>query len=94
MPFAALQARVNSAVIAKLTDAATVAGNAVNGMFNNGFAESFSLAGAQPSLTCLSTDVATAVRGTAVVFNSINYTVAGAPQPDGVGFTKLMLEKV
>ena len=92
MTFASLQARVNTAIAAKLTDVATVAGLSVNGIFRNGYAESFDIDGAQPSLTCLSADVSTAVRGTAVVVNAVSYTVSGI-EPDGTGMTKLKLEK-
>jgi hypothetical protein len=72
---------------------ATIGGVAVGGIFDNGYAESFDVDGTQPSLTCASADVSTAVRGTAVVVNAVSYTVADH-KPDGTGMTKLVLEKV
>jgi hypothetical protein len=72
---------------------ATVGGASVGGIFDNGFAEIYGMDGAKPSLECASSDVTTAVRGTAVVVDSVSYTIASIV-PDGTGMTKLVLEKV
>lgn len=93
MSFATLQSRVNTAVMAKLlTDAATLDGVAVTGKFDNAYTDPFGFAGSSPALTCLSADVSTAAQGTAVVVNSVSYTVA-AIKPDGTGMTVLVLQE-
>jgi hypothetical protein len=72
---------------------ATVAGVPVGGLFDNGYTEAFGMvSGRTPSLKCASSAVAAAVRGTAVVVNGANYTVA-LPQPGTTGFTHLILDK-
>lgn len=94
MTFAALEDRVNLAATTRLTNCtATVATLAVNGIFSDGYADAFGMDGGQPALSCRTSDVSTAVRGTAVVVNGVNYTVASAEKADA-GMTKLKLEKV
>ena len=72
---------------------ATVGGNSVKAIFDNGFGEIYGMDGAKPSLQCASSDVTTAVRGTAVVVKGVSYTIANI-EPDGTGMSRLVLEKV
>ena len=71
----------------------TLNGVSAEGIFDNGYNASFGMDGTQPSLLVKSSDASGAVRGTAVVVNSVSYTVQGI-EPDGTGMTKLILEKV
>ena len=94
MTFATIEARINAAALAKLANCtATVAGVVVAGIFDNSYADIYSMDGLAPSMQCATSDVSTAMRGTAVVVNSVSYTVAGI-EPDGTGMTRLVLEKV
>ena len=70
---------------------ATIASVAVTGIFSKSSADALMAAGTQPVLTVKSTDVAATARGTAVVVNGTNYTVAKI-EPDGTGFSKVLLE--
>lgn len=81
---------------AYLTDfgvALTLNAVAVRGIFDNGFASAFGMDGGQPSLMVKSTDAAGTVRGHVAVVAAVNYTVQGI-EPDGIGMTRLLLEKV
>lgn len=71
---------------------ATIASVAVVGIFSNRSADALMASGTEPVLTVKSTDVASTARGTAVVVNGTNYTV-GKIEPDGTGFSRLILEK-
>ncbi len=72
--------------------AVTVAGVSKVGIFDDAYIDPLGMAGSQPALLCASADVSTAAQGTAVVVNSVNYTV-GSIQPDGVGMTRLLLQE-
>ncbi|HEY4698125.1 MAG TPA: hypothetical protein VIH29_08995 [Gallionella sp.] len=94
MTFAALQARTNAAVAAKLlTDAATLNGAAITGKFDNGFTNGLSgmMLGTNPTFTCLSVDAGSDPRGQTLVVGSTSYTVREA-KPDGTGISLLELE--
>lgn len=69
----------------------TVATASVWGIFENAYAEDLNIAGTRPQLRCRTTDVSTAIVGTAVVVNELSYLVRGV-QPDGTGMTVLILE--
>lgn len=71
----------------------TIGGVAVSAIFHNASADSLMAAGTQPYLEIASADVASTARGTAVVVNGTNYTVAKI-EPDGTGFSKVLLERV
>jgi len=51
------------------------------------------VAGNKPVLLCISAEVSAAENGTALVINSVNYTISGAPQPDGTGVTRFELSE-
>lgn len=75
---------------------ATVAGQAVRGIFDNGFALGSvgvtGIAGAQPALTLPSSVLGGEPVGQAVTINAVAYTVA-AHEPDGTGMSRLLLER-
>lgn len=66
----------------------------IRGIFDNGYADAFDMAGTAPSILVKSSDAITAVRGTTAAIAATNYIVAGPPEVDGTGMTKLKLEKV
>lgn len=45
------------------------------------------------AVNCISSDVSTATKGTAVVVDGVSYTVSHPPKPDGTGMTTLVLKK-
>ena len=74
---------------------ATVNGQAVRGIFDNGFAlgaVGIGMAGTQPTLRLRTADVTADPVGQAVSVNAVAYTVA-AHEPDGTGMSMLMLER-
>lgn len=75
---------------------AIVAGQAVRGIFDNGFALGdvgmAGLAGTQPVLTVPTASVPASPVGSTAVVNAINYVVA-AHEPDGTGMSRLLLER-
>jgi hypothetical protein len=93
MSFAALQARVNSAAMAKLSDVATINTVAVNVKFVESYADPLGFSGSSPSLLAISTEMTGLAQGSAVFFGGVNYTVT-AIKPDGNGMTRLMLQEV
>ena len=62
MSFDALQSRVNTAVLSRLTTWVTVGGIVVRGVFNNAYADIYSVDASRPSVVCLSSDLTSAVR--------------------------------
>lgn len=91
--FAALQSRVNAAVVAKVaTDAATLGGVAVTGKFGDAYVEQFGVAGSSPMFTLSDAEAAGAQQGSVLVHGGVNYTV-GSIQPDGSGMTRLLLQE-
>lgn len=70
----------------------TVGGVATSAIFSNQSADALGVAGTQPFLTVKSADVSTTARGTAVVVNGTNYTVA-LIEHDGTGMARVILEK-
>jgi hypothetical protein len=75
--------------------ACTVNGQAVRGIFDNGFAlgaVGIGMAGTQPTLRLRTADVTADPVGQAVSVNAVAYTVA-AHEPDGTGVSVLMLER-
>lgn len=93
-PFAALEARVNAAVMSRLSNAdATLGGVAVQGIFDNAYAvldvggENYSTG---PAFTLASTVVPDSVAGLTLVHNAVAYKVV-EPMPDGAGLTVLRL---
>lgn len=94
--FAALEARVNAAALAKLANAAGVLdGVAVEGIFDNAYMVSdggVGMASAGPAFTLATWSVPDAPYGKQFVHDSITYTVA-EHQPDGRGMSVLFLER-
>lgn len=95
-PFAALEDRVNNAVLSRLSNmVATVNGTSLDVIFDNGFALGsvgpFGMASTTPQITLQTNVVPPAVVGMPVVVNGVNYTVA-AHEPDGTGISRLLLE--
>lgn len=70
----------------------TIGGVSVSAIFDNEAADALMASGTQPVLTVKSSDVSATARGTAVVVNGTNYTVAKI-EPDGTGFSRVILEK-
>ncbi|MBX9736529.1 MAG: hypothetical protein K2X32_06345 [Phycisphaerales bacterium] len=71
----------------------TIAGLPVTAIFDAAYVDPLGVASVRPVLTCATTDVASVVRGAAVVIGSVNYVVRGI-EPDGTGVTLLILERV
>lgn len=97
-PFAALEDRVNRAVLARLANVtATVDGVAVDGVFDEAYAvlaegAPVGMEGRQPVLSIRTESVPTNPHGRPVVVRSVNYTIVGH-QPDGAGMSVLILER-
>lgn len=81
-----------SAMVADFGVAATVGGASVRGIFDDAYLDPLGMSGSQPSLLCASADVSAAAQGTAVVVNTVSYTV-GSIQADGTGMTRLLLQE-
>ena len=86
----------HSAYLADFAVPCTVAGQAVQAIFDNGFALGSvglaGMAGVQPTLTVPTTSVPASPIGLAAVVNATNYLVA-AHEPDGTGMSRLLLER-
>jgi hypothetical protein len=74
--------------------AATIGASTVYGIFDDEHEAIFDgdVGTTAPQFTCRTADVASVVRGTSVVINSITYKVT-ALEPDGTGMTVLILSK-
>lgn len=74
--------------------AALVGASAVNGIFDNGYAEAFGIAaGTKPTFLCKVADLPALTLGTTTaVIGGVTYTIV-ENQPDGLGLTTLTLEK-
>jgi len=72
----------------------TVGANSFTAIFENAYVEIGDIAGTFPTALVLDTDISaySIVRGTALTIASVSYKVR-IPQPDGTGFTLLVLEK-
>lgn len=93
-PFAALEARVNAAVIAHCANATADfgAGVTVEGVFQKEYQESLGVAGNKPVITVLEDDLPSLTLGTSTcTINAVSYRVAES-HPDGTGNTLLVLE--
>lgn len=64
-----------------------------DGMYQQLFEGNTIISTTQPKIFCRTTDVATADVGTQVFVRNVQYEVADI-QPDGTGFTTLLLHKV
>lgn len=72
---------------------ATMDGQAVRGIFDNGYMQALGgMASAEPSFTLPSADAAAATQASVLVVAGVTYRVRN-PQPDGTGITVLPLER-
>jgi len=69
----------------------TVNAVSTEGIFDKEYGEIFNMDGNKPVLLIKTSDIGSAVRGSAVVVNAASYTIAGI-EPDGQGMTRLILE--
>ena len=93
--FATLVQRLNDATMSTFAQALTVNGQAVQGVFDNGFAlgsVGVGMAGTQPTITLRTADLSADRVGQTALVNAVNYTVA-AHEPDANGMSVLMLER-
>lgn len=95
-PFAALESRLNGAVLKRLANAtATIGGAVVPGIFDNGYALGnvgmSGMASTQPVFTLNTDALAGEVVGKTIHVNGGSYLVA-AHEPDGTGMSRLLLE--
>ena len=82
------------AFFADFGDFATIGAAQVKGIFDADYLEAFNtVSGAAPSFLCASADVAAMARGDQITLNGITYTVQKPPQADGLGLTRLLLQK-
>ena len=93
--FASLEASVNNAVMAHLSNAtATLNGVEVAGMFDNSYHAGdigIGMASTQPAFTTLTAHVTGEAVGQLLVIHGTSYYVA-AHEPDGTGMSLLLLE--
>jgi hypothetical protein len=95
MSFAALNDRLNAAVVDRLGNAeATIGGSVVPGIWRQAYTETAGgmAAGSSPVFDCMAAAVPSIARGNAVVIAAANYTVVGI-EPDGSGWVSLILQK-
>jgi hypothetical protein len=80
-----------------LGDVATIEGTEVSGIFDNEYQVALDIAGTSPAFSCRQTDLdaitPSVARGTNVTINAVVYTIED-PQPEGTGWTVLILSKV
>lgn len=96
-PFAAAEARVNSAVFARLSNAiGLLNGVSVSGIFDQAYDQAgiglSGMSSSRPVFSVLSSLVSSNVVGMPFVLNLTSYKVVES-QPDGTGMTVLFLER-
>lgn len=93
-PFAAVEARINAAVVRHLANATAIFGGGaqVDGGFGNAYAEALGVSGSRPVFGALTSALSGVVVGNPVTISGIGYVVAEI-HPDGTGMTQLVLEK-
>ena len=96
-PFSAIEARINRAMFALLSDTeATLDGAAVTGIFEDGYAHgsagAIGMADTQPVFIVPTASITGEAVGQLLVANSQTYIV-GAHEPDGTGVSRLILER-
>lgn len=93
-PFAALQSRINSAVIKRLSDVdALLAGLPVQGLFDAEYMQldlASGIESSSPAFTLASASVSANAGGASLVVNGKTYKVVES-KPDGTGMTVLRL---
>lgn len=97
-PFAALESRVNHAVFARLANAlvSVDGGQAVGGIFDDAYAlatvGAMGMATSVPSVLVAADVVPANAHGLPALVNGTAYVIVGS-EPDGVGSTRLVLER-
>ncbi len=93
-PFAALEARINAAVVSHLANATADFGGGVtvDGEFSGEYSEAGGISGSSPSIRCDSAAVAFAVQGAFLTIAAVSYTITSL-EPDGTGMTFLRLNR-
>jgi hypothetical protein len=81
---------VNSADFAREV---TLNGLPMNIIFDDAYADVFSVDGAQPSALLKSSDAVGVQRGHIMIIDTISYRAKGPARHDGNGMARLMLEK-
>ena len=75
---------------------ATIGATSLDGVFDNEYIETvmngIPVAGEHPVFGCAESDLPTYTEGTEIVINSVTYKIRNW-QPDGTGWTTLILEK-
>lgn len=92
MSFAALQSRVNAAVLAKICDTATLNGVEVIGRFIADPATALGMLCDKPVFDLPAADAGVSPRGKTLVFNGTSYTVSVAHKADSNGWRMLELD--
>lgn len=72
---------------------ATIAGNAVDALFDNAYIETEFVAARNPIIHVKESDIAAVAVGAAVVVNAVNYKVAAPFESDGHGVALVQLSK-
>lgn len=95
--FAALETRLNTAVMARLANASVVlSGNTMTGIFTTPYSDAnvgpYGMASSAPAVTVPSSAITSDPVGSAITVNGTSYQVA-ATEPDGSGLTRLILER-
>lgn len=90
--FAAIEERINDAVIRRLANATADFGSgvAIGAIFDNNYKSVFDIDASGPAITVSSAALPSSAHGTPVSVNGVSYTVSGA-RPDGTGITVLAL---
>ena len=97
-PFAALESRVNNAVFARLANAlvSVDGGQTVGGIFDDAYAlatvGAMGMATSAPSVLVAADVVPANAPGLPALVNGTAYVIVGS-EPDGVGSTRLVLER-
>jgi hypothetical protein len=71
---------------------AAILGNDVGAIFDKNYQQSFEMNGSNTVIFLASSDLGAAEQGTAVVIDSVNYTIANI-EPDGSGISTVQLQK-
>lgn len=96
-PFAALEARANSAAFARLSNAEVSidGGPAFGGIFEDAYSIGgvgvLGMASSQPVVMVPKAQVVGDVTGLPILVNGVAYVI-GTPEPDGFGAVRLLLE--
>lgn len=68
-------------------------GQEIQVIFDNSYAQALGMAGSNPIITVIATDLAGAVSGDSIVIDAVTYTFSTVPEQDGTGLVRVELEK-